>query len=32
VLNAAAVLPDDLGHGTPITLSWPDNAVHDLSH
>jgi putative spermidine/putrescine transport system ATP-binding protein len=32
VLTSAAVLPADLGHGTPITLSWPDNAVHDLSN
>jgi putative spermidine/putrescine transport system ATP-binding protein len=31
VLNAAASLPDDLGHGTQITLAWPDSAVHDLS-
>jgi putative spermidine/putrescine transport system ATP-binding protein len=32
VLNSAALLPDDLGHGTAITLSWPENAVHDLSN
>ncbi|MDT5336819.1 MAG: putative spermidine/putrescine transport system ATP-binding protein [Mycobacterium sp.] len=32
VLNAAASLPDDLGHGTQITLAWPDSAVHDLTH
>jgi putative spermidine/putrescine transport system ATP-binding protein len=32
VLNAAAALPDDLGHGTQITLAWPDSAVHDLTH
>ncbi|BDX31177.1 ABC transporter ATP-binding protein [Mycobacterium antarcticum] len=32
VLNAAASLPDDLGHGTPITLAWPDSAVHDLTN
>ena len=31
VLTAAATLPDDLDHGTPITLSWPDSAVHDLT-
>jgi putative spermidine/putrescine transport system ATP-binding protein len=32
VLNAAASLPDDLGHGTHITLAWPDSAVHDLTN
>jgi putative spermidine/putrescine transport system ATP-binding protein len=32
VLNSAALLPDDLAHGAAITLSWPDNAVHDLSN
>src|SRR4051794_10617150 len=32
VLNAAASLPEDLGHGTQITLAWPDSAVHDLTH
>jgi putative spermidine/putrescine transport system ATP-binding protein len=32
VLNAAASLPEDLGHGTPITLAWPESAVHDLTH
>ncbi|KAA0093201.1 ABC transporter ATP-binding protein [Mycolicibacterium sp. P1-18] len=32
VLNAVASLPADLGHGTPITLAWPDGAVHDLSN
>jgi putative spermidine/putrescine transport system ATP-binding protein len=32
VLNAAAALPDDLGHGTQITLAWPDSAVHDLTN
>jgi len=31
VLNAATSLPDDLGHGTQITLAWADGAVHDLS-
>ncbi|MDP9167133.1 MAG: TOBE domain-containing protein, partial [Actinomycetota bacterium] len=32
VLNAAASLPDDVGHGTRITLAWPDSAVHDLTN
>jgi putative spermidine/putrescine transport system ATP-binding protein len=32
VLNAAASLPEDLGHGTPITLAWPDSAVQDLTN
>ncbi|MDX1891494.1 ABC transporter ATP-binding protein [Mycolicibacterium sp. 050158] len=32
VLNAASALPEDLGHGTPITLAWPDGAVHDLNN
>jgi putative spermidine/putrescine transport system ATP-binding protein len=32
VLTAADELPADLGHGTAITMSWPDNAVHDLSN
>ncbi|MET0475240.1 MAG: ABC transporter ATP-binding protein [Mycobacterium sp.] len=32
VLNATATLPDDLGHGTPITLAWADSAVHDLTN
>lgn len=31
VLNAAASLPEDLGHGNQITLAWADGAVHDLS-
>lgn len=31
VLNAASSLPEDLGHGTQITLAWADGAVHDLS-
>ena len=31
VLNAAAGLPDGLGHGTAVTLAWPDSAVHDLT-
>jgi putative spermidine/putrescine transport system ATP-binding protein len=30
VLNAAASLPDELGHGAQITMAWPDSAVHDL--
>jgi putative spermidine/putrescine transport system ATP-binding protein len=32
VLNAASALPEHLGHGTPITLAWPDGAVHDLNN
>ena len=32
VLSAAATLPDDLGHGTQITMAWPDSAVHDLTN
>ncbi len=31
VLNAAVTLPDDLGHGSPVTLAWPEDAVRDLS-
>ena len=31
VLNAATSLPEDLGHGTTVTLTWPDSAVHDLT-
>lgn len=31
VLNAASSLPEDLAHGTQITMAWPDSAVHDLS-
>jgi putative spermidine/putrescine transport system ATP-binding protein len=31
VLNSSAALPTDLGHGSPVTLAWPDTAVHDLS-
>ena len=31
VLTASTWLPPDLRHGTPITLAWPDKAVHDLS-
>jgi putative spermidine/putrescine transport system ATP-binding protein len=32
VLNSASALPNDIGHGTPITLAWPDSAVHDLTN
>jgi putative spermidine/putrescine transport system ATP-binding protein len=32
VLNASANLPDGLGHGTRITMAWPDSAVHDLTN
>lgn len=32
VLNASTNLPEDLGHGTRITLAWPDGAVHDLTN
>jgi putative spermidine/putrescine transport system ATP-binding protein len=31
VLTASTWLPDDLHHGTPITLAWPEKAVHQLS-
>ena len=31
VLNATAGLPEDLGHGAAITMTWPDSAVHDLT-
>ena len=31
VLNSSATLPPDLAHGSPVTLAWPDTAVHDLS-
>jgi putative spermidine/putrescine transport system ATP-binding protein len=31
VLNSAATELGDLDHGAPITLAWPDSAVHDLS-
>ena len=31
VLNSSAALPPDLAHGSPVTLAWPDTAVHDLS-
>ena len=32
VLNSAATELVDLDHGAPITLTWPDSAIHDLSH
>ena len=31
VLTASTWLPPDLRHGTPVTLAWPDKAVHHLS-
>lgn len=31
VLTDSTSLPVDLGHGTPVTLAWPDNAVHSLN-
>jgi len=31
LLTASSWLPDDLHHGTPITLAWPEKAVHQLS-
>jgi putative spermidine/putrescine transport system ATP-binding protein len=31
VLNSSAALPPNLAHGSPVTLAWPDGAVHDLS-
>lgn len=30
VLTAATSLPPGLDHGAPVTLSWPDDAVHDI--
>jgi len=30
VLTANTWLPPDLQHGTPITLAWPEKAVHQL--
>ena len=30
VLTASATLPPGLHHGTPITLAWPEKAVHQL--
>jgi putative spermidine/putrescine transport system ATP-binding protein len=32
VLTASTWLPPDLHHGSPITLAWPDKAVHALSN
>jgi putative spermidine/putrescine transport system ATP-binding protein len=31
VLTASTWLPPDLAHGTPITLAWPEKAIHQLS-
>ncbi len=31
VLTASTWLPPDLHHGTPITLAWPEKALHQLS-
>jgi putative spermidine/putrescine transport system ATP-binding protein len=31
VLTASTWLPPDLHHDTPITLAWPEKAVHQLS-
>jgi putative spermidine/putrescine transport system ATP-binding protein len=31
VLNTAATQLGDLSHGAPVTLAWPDSAIHDLS-
>jgi putative spermidine/putrescine transport system ATP-binding protein len=31
VLTASTWLPPDLAHGTPITLAWPEKALHQLS-
>ena len=31
VLTASTWLPPDLRHGTPITLAWPEKALHQLS-
>ena len=31
VLTASTWLPHDLHHGTPITLAWPEKALHQLS-
>ena len=30
VLNATATLPDDIAHGSTVTLAWPPSAVHHL--
>jgi putative spermidine/putrescine transport system ATP-binding protein len=32
VLTASTWLPPDLHHGSPITLAWPEKAVHPLSN
>ena len=32
VLTAGTSLPTELQHGTPITLAWPENALHQLSN
>jgi putative spermidine/putrescine transport system ATP-binding protein len=32
VLTASAHLPADLQHGAPITLAWPETALHQLSN
>jgi putative spermidine/putrescine transport system ATP-binding protein len=32
VLNASTSLPSGLDHGAPITLAWPESAVHDLDN
>ena len=32
VLTASTWLPSDLQHGTPITLAWPEKALHQLSN
>jgi putative spermidine/putrescine transport system ATP-binding protein len=32
VLTASTWLPPDMGHGSRITLAWPDKAVHTLTH
>jgi putative spermidine/putrescine transport system ATP-binding protein len=31
VLTASTWLPPDLHHGSPITLAWPEKAIHTLS-
>ena len=31
ILTASTWLPPDLRHGTPITLAWPEKALHQLS-
>jgi putative spermidine/putrescine transport system ATP-binding protein len=32
VLTASTWLPSNLVHGTPITLAWPEKALHQLSN